>query len=231
MTGIFDNIELLYGLRTSITTNTSYINFYSMAADMPLPVIIANYADIHDKVDTWASSIYMIDYKDDITQENMEANEMILSEKGYIKGIDMIAGADIHANSATLLEIKVVPLYILIAVIMIFALISVLVSGSIAVNYEKRNYGIFFISGNNWKNTVYIAAIHHGIEIVTSLVISVLIWVVIQHSPLKDVINVTFYKINVLIMLLMAIFIELCSILMPYIMLHKLQPIDTIRQE
>ena len=230
VTGIFDNSELVYTTDCNHSSETSYMNFYQEASAKEYPLMVAAYKDVHRFIDDFTSSVYIVDYKDSISDEAAELNKSKLEDMGYLLNADMIDAKEIYEYSETLFSIKVAPMYALMAVVLLFAIISIWVTGSIAVLDEKRNYGIYFLSGNNWKNTIYISVIHHGIEILTALIMALIIWCIIIHSPLKENINTAFYMADVAALFGASVFIELCSVLMPYIMLHKLQPIATIRQ-
>lgn len=234
ITGFYKSNEALLGISglLNLTGAMSYRQFYLTEEDyMGYPLMMIAFDDFN-KLDGYCNSgLVVIDYKDDISEEDMKYNDKVLAEECEVyENINMLDTKPVYEHSKKILMIKIVPSIMVLAVILLFAVISILVTSAISVKYEKRNYGIYFIAGNTWRRTIFIAAIHHFIEILLAIVMAFSVRALLVHLHI-DIISVDIYKSNLISVIGIAVFIEIISIILPYIMLHKMTPVEQIKQE
>jgi hypothetical protein len=167
---------------------------------------------------------------DDITEEEIEYNKEILEDKyKYIMLADMVYAKDVHDTSVELLKIKLVPMVVIFIVALIFAVVSMMVSGSITVYAEQRNYGIYFLYGNSWKKTILLSLIHWTLASGVALIVAVFICVMAKSIGIAEDYALNFSQYHVYILLLITVFLMLMATILPYGILKKMQPINIIR--
>ena len=231
--GIYNRNELVYGER-SHSGKPNYLEWYNsgliFSQEYKRYQVIASYEDLYREARPYAMYSVIIDYEDDITEEEMEANKDILEEKyNYIMLADMVYAKDVYDTSIQLLEIKLIPMIVIFIVALVFAVVSMMVSGSITVYAEQRNYGIYFLYGNSWKKMILLSIIHWGIASIVALIISVCACIIGKRLGIAADYALNFSQYHVYVMLGVTAFLMLMAIILPYGILKKMQPINIIR--
>jgi len=233
ITGIYSRNELIYSERTH-SGKPNYLEWYNSAVIFSEEVhryqVFASYEDMHREGRPYSMYSIIIDYEDDITEEEMEYNKEILEDKyKYIMLADMVYAKDVYDTSIQLLEIKLVPMVVIFLVALVFAVVSMMVSGSITVYAEQRNYGIYFLYGNSWKKTILLSVIHWALASVVALIVSVCACVIAKSVGIVEDYALFFSQYHVYVLLLITVFLMLMAIVLPYGILKKMQPINIIR--
>lgn len=236
ITGVFSCDEMVYGINGfngSLYDSLSYISYYSSVRDADLGyVAIASYDDMKKELgDIVADSLVVtIDYEDDITDEEMERNRNVLKDKyGLMKGLSMHECGDIYNYSKKLLEVKLLPILGVFVLVFLSIAISLLNSSAINVMDEKRNYGIYFISGNNWKNTIMLSLVHWSCVALCSLIVAVSACLVIKSSGKFDFLSLSFSGYHIIAIATITVLMLLMALILPYRMLKKLQPVSILK--
>ena len=118
---------------------------------------------------------------------------------------------------------------VIFLVALVFAVVSMMVSGSITVYAEQRNYGIYFLYGNSWKKTIMLSIIHWAVASVVALIISICICIIAKSVGIAEDYALTFTRFHVYAILGITVFLMLMAIILPYGILKKMQPINIIR--
>lgn len=231
--GIYDRNELVYG-EINHSGRPNYLEWYNNAVILSQNYkryqVIASYEDMHREGRPYSTYSIVIDYEDDITEEDIEHNKEILENKyKYIMLADMVYAKDVYDTSIQLLEIKLVPMVVIFLVALLFAIVSMMVSGSITVYAEQRNYGIYFLYGNSWKKTIILSIIHWLLASIVALIISICACVIAKRLGIAADYALSFTKYHAYIMTAITVFLMLMAIILPYGILKKMQPINIIK--
>lgn len=243
ITGIFSSSEMVYGL--SMFTNKgagvpySYLSYYSTPDSLynertgeACYVAICSRDDLMKNVDNkkiWDTNMVTIDYESDITDEEMNNNKKVLAQKyGLIEGT-VYDCRDLYDYSIKLLNIKLLPVATVFILMLLLIFISLINSSAISVNYEKRNYGIYFISGNNWKNTIILSIVHWSCVSLTSLILAISTCLIIKSSGKFDSLTLSFSGYHVLAIVAVTVLMLFMALILPYRMLRKLQPVTILK--
>ena len=135
-----------------------------------------------------------------------------------------------YINTKKLIEIKTIPTVIAFIVVFIFSLFSIIAASSVSFKYERRNYGIYFITGNTWKNTLMITLVHWGIEILSALIISVCMVVVVCKLKLLSGLGLEFSPAQIAVIAGIIVIQLLMSLIIPWRMLRKTEPVTIIKE-
>lgn len=239
VTGILSKNEMLYGINSSYDANSiSYLDFYQSIKENGTTsyLFVVSYEDLKkmENIDishaTLWSHFTIIDFEDDITEEEIEHNMDLLEEKyDYMVGAEMWNIDTIYDYSWKLVEIKVMPMVMLLIVVIIVLIVSLIISSAINILYEKRNYGIYFICGNNWKNTFKFSTVSWFIVAVTSLVLSGCVCMIIASVDAFSGLALTFGKLHVAALLGITVLLLTVAVLIPFFMIRKIQPVSILK--
>lgn len=241
ITGIVDTKEMVYGTVSSFAyTEANYLSFYEPLYDVDLAeagVLIASYEDLlkyslkdFNYALNWGN-IVLIDFADDITDEEIEYNMKQLTERyGYTEGSEMVLTTEMYDYSWHLIMLKIMPMLMLLVVIVVVLIVSLAISGTINMLYERRNYGIYFICGNNWKNTFKFSLVNWTIMAVTSIILAVGACVFIYSKKLIKGIVLSFTEIHVMAILCITVVMILVAVFIPYIKLRRIQPVSILKE-
>lgn len=231
--GIYNRNELVYFER-SHSGRPNYLEWYNSAVisseQYHVYQVIASYEDMHREGKPYSTYSIVIDYEDDITEEEMERNKEILEDKyDYIMLADMVYAKDVYDTSIQLLEIKLIPMIVIFLVALVFAVVSMMVSGSITVYAEQRNYGIYFLYGNSWKKTIFLSIIHWSLASVVALIVSVCACIMAKSLGIAEDYALSFSQYHVYVIMIITAFLMLMATILPYGILKKMQPINIIK--
>ena len=231
--GIYNRNELVYFER-SHSGRPNYLEWYNSAVisseQYHVYQVIASYEDMHREGKPYSTYSIVIDYEDDITEEEMERNKEILEDKyDYIMLADMVYAKDVYDTSIQLLEIKLIPMIVIFLVALVFAVVSMMVSGSITVYAEQRNYGIYFLYGNSWKKTILLSIIHWSLTSVVALIVSVCACIMAKSLGIAEDYALSFSQYHVYVIMIITAFLMLMATILPYGILKKMQPINIIK--
>lgn len=243
ITGIFSSSEMVCGLSMFSSkgegVSPSYLSYYSTPDSLynertgePCCVAICSRDDMMKNIDNeriWDLNMITIDYEDDITDEEMDNNKLVLAEEyGLIDGT-VYDCRDLYDYSIKLLNIKLLPVATVFILMLLLIFISLINSSAISVNYEKRNYGIYFIAGNNWKNTIILSLVHWGCVALTSLILAISACLIIKSSGKFDSLTLSFSGYHVLAIVAVTVLMLFMALILPYRMLRKLQPVTILK--
>lgn len=231
--GIYDTKELVFGTGgKTILRGDSYLNYYCKELeDTHQFIFIASEEDmIREYGDCLVNEEITINFEDDITEEEYNRNWQILSDYYGLDNEGRIRSTkEIYELSQKLLQVKLLPIGVVFLVAVAFSVMSVLTSSAVTVLYEKRNYGIYFISGNNWGNTVRLSLIHWTIASAAALIIAGFVCALIKLSGKFTQFALSFGGYHVLGIVIITLILLLMAAVLPYRMLRKLQPISVLK--
>ena len=240
ITGIVDTQEMLYGINSTYKVNElSYLDLYkSLNSDeYPTYMFIVSYKDLirNSNIDLTPSTLWghftIIDFKDNITEEEISANiDKLIKQYGYILDAEIQRTDAIYNYSWQLIEIKVMPMLMLLFVIVLVLIISLIISSAINILYEKKNYGIYFICGNNWRNTFKFSTVSWSIVALTSLIIAVCACLIINSLNLFNGLALSFSWLHVATLLAITALLLVIAIIIPYFMIRKIQPVSILKE-
>lgn len=248
VTGIVSSNEMIYGINTIYKFDeASYLDFYgtwsyekNIGGEYLFLIpydILKNEVMSKEGIDSdcsffWRSfGFATIDYEDDITDEEMSYNLKVLFDK-YQRELntDVFFTKNIYDYSKELMNIKIMPLFILLFIIILALVTSLTISVVINVMYEKRNYGIYFICGNNWGKTFRFSLINWLMLSITSMILAICGYVIIWTSNVFSGLSLSFNGLHIMMIVGITMFLMLIAVLVPYVMLHKIQPVSILKE-
>ena len=241
ITGVVETNEMIYGINHLYegSGDTSYLMYYESVDQAtkdigePYYLLIASYGDAMRELsgELYGAGNITIDFEDDITEEELEENIQVLRDKySYSLNNDMRCTDMIYDHSVKLLEIKYMPLLIILLVVISVLVISLVISGAINLLYEKKNYGIYFICGNNWKNTFLFSAVSWSTVAVASIAVSVLLCLVMKSISAFDGLAIKFCVEQVWVIGGITVVLLGITLLITYTMLRKIQPVSILKE-
>ena len=242
ITGIVETKEMIYGINNSFKyTEASYLDYYapiySRNTMSPYCLFIVSYNDLmkydsyeYDVASLW-SIFTTVDFEDDITDEEIKYNMEQMTERyGYSEGVEMFLTADMYNYSWELIMIKIMPMVMLLIVIIIVLIVSLIISGAINILYERKNYGIYFICGNDWKNTFKFSLVNWAITAFTSIVIAGCACVYIYSAQMFDGLILSFTTMHIYALVAITVAMLIITTIIPFIMLRKIQPVSILKE-
>lgn len=124
--------------------------------------------------------------------------------------------------------IKTVPLVIFGMLIIIIGLI-----GTVAINTrcQIRNYGVYFLCGARWKDSIRISITSNGIIMIFSIILSITAYLTGLLSGVKEKYGLVFGLNNIMVTVGIVVLLSGISALIPLFMLRKISPVEVIRNE
>ncbi|MBQ9700815.1 MAG: hypothetical protein IJV71_09375 [Lachnospiraceae bacterium] len=244
--GVVSSKELLYGINYKYGYDSaSYLDFYASWSDRTNYVgkylFIIPYNSMLEEIlekenvspelaAIWGS-YGIIDFQDDITEEEYEYNVDVLEEM-YNRSIgdDIFNTKQVYDYSWVLINIKIMPMLILLCIIVIALIISLIISVAINVLYEKKNYGIYFICGNDWGNTFKFSLASWAILAATSLVIAGCGYVIIGALSIFSGLSLSFTWMHVVMLAAITLILLIITMIVPFCMLRKIQPVSILKE-
>ena len=243
ITGIFDHEELIYGYSGySEGKETNYLHFYDSVknaySNLSIPIkesylAVASHEDMEKLINPLktAANKVIIDFEDDITEEEYLNNmKKIKDYYGHTEYEDIYNSKIIYDNTMAHLEMKLLPMFILLAIIFFILIVSMLTASAVNVLYEKKNYGIYFICGNDWKKTFVISAIHWISVSVISIIVAISGCLIMKASGQFKQLTLSFTATHVWVILGITIVTLIISMILPYNMLRKIQPVSILKE-
>lgn len=245
--GIVSSKEMLYGINTGYGYDSaSYLDYYSTWEEERKSggsyLFMISYDDMINQVMlkenldpnfSWFWGTFgftTIDFEDDITEEEMQYNMSYMC-KTYerAQGADIFFTKGMYDYSWELINIKIMPMLMLFIVIIVALVISLLISVAINVLYEKRNYGIYFVCGNNWSNTFKLSLVSWSVLAITSFVIAGCGYVVIGTLDIFNGLSVSFGWMHIAFVVAVTLILLLLTMIIPFVMLRKIQPVSILK--
>lgn len=232
--GVYDSEELVYR-ENGHTLDKSYLEWYSYEPGSGYEYeytyhIMASWEDVIRESEEYICGSVFIDFKDDITDDELDANERILSsEYGFSGSWNIDRTDELYNHSVELLKYKLLPMTLLLIIMTIFAAISIITSSAITVLFEQRSYGIYFICGNNWKQTFHLSLVHWEMAALTALIISVCSCVMVKITGRFNAFSLEFTRYHIITILVITFILLLIAMIMPYKLLKKMQPINVVK--
>ncbi len=242
VTGVVDTQEMIYGINNGFDyVEASYLSYYSpiyaLEVNESYPFFIASYDDLMKYGDmdysyaTMWGLLITVDFEDDITAEQVKENIRLMTEKyGHTQGCELFLTEDIYNYSWDLIMTKIMPMIMLLVVIVIVLIVSLIISGAINILYERKNYGIYFICGNKWSQTIRFSLVNWAIMAVMSLVIAGGLCVYIDSAQLFDGLILSFTGMHIMALAVITLFMLVITMTMPFIMLRKIQPVSILKE-
>ena len=238
--GKYDSQELVYSYNNKFAyEDTNYLHFYDSVDNEEgitgkgCCMALASFSDMEKYCNPMKipQGKVIIDYEDDITKEEYDENINILKETyGYIELEDIIDARVVFENSKEHLEIKLLPMFVLLVVILFVLIISMNTASAVNVLYEKINYGIYFICGNNWKNTFIISGFHWLCVSVISFIAAVCGCMLMKASGKFEQLTLSFSLYHICVICGITIIALLAALILPYNMLRKIQPVSILKE-
>ena len=223
---------MLFGVGgTWSNDNNSYLDMYSSKYDYSAGILgVENIVAVMSGEDIKKYDLQyivpkgIIDFEDDITDEEMDSN------KEFLKSVcDITDTASMAENSGKILFNKLSGIVIVFIVLCIITLTSIICSGAVTFLYERRNYGIYFITGNNWNNTIILTMTNWLCICISSVCLS---GVIIGIGMLNGITNeyaISFTWMTVLFYLIIIAITVATALIIPISMLRKNQPVQILK--
>ena len=194
-------------------------------------LFIVNKEDFDREQEFQFSTFVIIDYEDDITKAEIAANVDYLRDNYMlIKNVDYVISENVYDMSVYLIKLKIMPLAVAFAIIFVFSLFSMIASSAIDFRYERRNYGIYFLTGNSWKNTIKLILVHWSVVIGVSLTVSVCGSLVLSRMKFMSDFNLEFSLIQIGVIAGIIVIQLLMALIIPWRMLRKTEPVTIIKE-
>lgn len=213
------------------SSNNSYFDMFSSAVDntggvvgVPNIMTVVSEEDIKKYDLQYIVPKGIIDFEDDITQEEMDSN------KEFLKNVCDITDTESMAeNSGKILFNKISGIVIVFIVLCIITLTSIVCSGAVTFLYERRNYGIYFITGNSWNNTIFLTMINWIFICLSSVCLSGLVFGIGMLNGITNEYAISFTGLTVLFYLIIIIVTVVTALIIPVSMLRKNQPVQILK--
>lgn len=235
VTGTFDADEWVFGFFRGGGVSDYKVLFgtYNSEADSSVNrnyyLFVANAEDMEREIEC-GYNYALIDFDDDISEEDMEYNKALLTENRCLEGLNFKSTRDMYVNTKNLMEIKIVPIGIAFVIVFIFSIFSIIAASSVSFKYERRNYGIYFLTGNTWKNTILLTIVHWGIAIGSSLFIAVCLSLILGKTGILSDFNLEFSVIQICVIAGIIVIQLLMALIIPWRMLRKTEPVTIIKE-
>ena len=242
VTGIVSCKEMIYGGNSTWRyDDASYLDYYynieNYIAMKDVYFFLVPYENLENDFQlipgygmSWGR-FATIDFEDDITEEEYEYNLKVLEETyGFHINTDVFNTAPSYEYSWQLIDIKTMPMALLFIVIMVALLISLFISVAINVLYEKKNYGIYFICGNNWSNTFKFSLVSWTALAITSLLIAGCVYIIMAATNVFNGLSLSFEWMHIAMLLGITIVLLAITMIIPFIMLRKIQPVSILKE-
>lgn len=239
VTGKLSTNEMVFNIKSSFNLKgLSHLDFYQSMNEERLNsfMFLVSYEDMlkMEGIDTSYPTLWgtftIIDFEDDITDEEIDHNMNLLAkEYNYLVGAEMWVIDEIYEYSWKLVEIKVMPMVMLLIVVIIVLIVSLVISSAINILYEKKNYGIYFICGNDWKNTFKFSAVSWFIVAVTSLILSGCVCMLIASMDAFKGLALTFTSLHATVLLGITVMLLIIAVFIPFFMIRKIQPVSILK--
>lgn len=236
ITGIFAPDEWIFGLTRKMNSNgdyklffDTYDNFY-LGKNNAIYLVVNEDDVIREGLACW-SNYYIVDFEDDITEREIEENYDILRDKfNATQNVDFFPTDKIYNNTVRGFKTKLIPIVLAFVVVFIYSLFSLITSSAISFYYERRNYGIYFITGNSWGNTILLTLIHWGIVILSSLTIASCICIVASKIRSLKFLSMDFSYVHIIAALGIVVVQILASLFIPWRSLRKIEPVTIVKE-
>lgn len=238
ITGLYDADEMVYGYSRIKGTDSdyklfydTYRNIYGKGNEKNQLLFVVNYEDAVRENAGFFNGIIAIDYEDDITDEQISKNQEILNDKyGLFYNSNYINSENVYNNTKKVMKLKLTPLVIAFVIVFVYSLFSLITSSAISFSYEQRNYGIYFLTGNTWKNTILLTIVHWGIAIGSSLFIAVCLSLILGKTGILSDFNLEFSLIQIGVIAGIIVIQLLMALIIPWRMLRKTEPVTIIKE-
>ena len=168
----------------------------------------------------------LIEFSDDISNEDMELNKEILNSSG--ENVTLTSFDDIKNRSDVYENVEYNKTKPIILLVWIITLSGVICSSAIITVKSLRDYTIFYICGSKWSQCLLISFINSAISVFISMGIAMgLIQIGLLNGFSEDI-GFVIKENNILITLIVAVITLSLSIIMPLIIFKTKQPKDII---
>ena len=235
VTGTFEADEWVFGFFRGESASDykilfdTYNNRVDLGSSLNYYLFVGNSEDMQKEMECW-SNFALIDFNNDISEEDMEYNKALLTENNCSEGLNFKSTRDMYVNTKKLMEIKIVPIVIAFIIVFIFSIFSIIAASSVSFKYERRNYGIYFLTGNTWKNTILLTIVHWGIAIGSSLFIAVCLSLILRKTGILSDFNLEFSLIQICVIAGIIVIQLLMALIIPWRMLRKTEPVTIIKE-
>lgn len=240
VTGTFSPDEWIYGKlgKVSIDSSfnyrsyyTSYNELYSSEYDLcEYFIMVADKEDMIAADLQYMDRLVTFDFFDDISEESLKNNQEILKEHDILITRDYNYTESASTLTKELMKIKLLPIIVVFIIIFVISMISILATSAVTFSYEKFNYGVYFITGNNWKNTLKLIMVKWGIQTTVSLLIAIGITFILNATTVINGVKIDISVSHVIVIAIIMMLQILAAIIMPYRMLRKTQPISIFKE-
>lgn len=232
VTGVVYERTMMFGHNTTFSNaNNSYLSLFANHADVGnksnLSFSIIGVMSMED-INKYSIVTYpgkgIVDYEDDISKEQINAND------GELKDMAMVCNTtDMKKNSEKILYSKLGGITVVFAVLVIITIASIICSGAVTYLYEKRNYGIYFMTGNTWGRTICLSMINWIMVVLSSVILSVFIMIVGMAKGFFDKYSLIYSTKTLVVQLIIVMITLATAMVIPFIQMRRSQPVDIIR--
>lgn len=167
----------------------------------------------------------LIDFKDDISEEDMKANIRKLNGGGGLA----VGTEVVESNSKTLIFEKIGSLLMLFIVLVALSVTSIISSSEVNFIYERRNYGIYFITGNSWGKTLILSAVNWICVILFSILMSVTVMAGLVYSGLSKHLTLIWMPEHILSYVIVSAVTMVIALIIPAVLLRRSQPVEILK--
>ena len=231
---------MLFGMSNFYTTiNCSYLDLFASAADnqpemdeevlteMPTTPYLYGVMSEADMKEYHIWSVIknvLVDFDDNLSEEQMDSNLKQMERSGSSQITDLM-----NENSKILLFQKIGGIVILLIVLIALSVVSIISSSEVNFIYERRNYGIYFITGNNWMKTMVLAAVNWICVIIFSIMLSLTGISAIVVSGASKHLTIIWAREHILSYMAVAVVTMIIALIIPAVLLKKSQPVEILK--
>lgn len=230
---VYDKTMLFGGNGWSSDNNNSYLNLFTTQYELKQGDYLRGAPDIYavmseenvQKYGFYTNALKgIIDLKDDITEKEMDENKEILKENCMVTDT-----ASMEQNSEKILFNKLGGISVVFVVLLLITITSIICSGAVTFLYERRNYGIYFITGNNWKNTILLSLMNWLLVCLSAVLLSGVAFGAAIITGLAEKYTLSFTWVNAAIYLAIIAATLVTALAIPLHMLRKSQPVQILK--
>ena len=196
------------------TLGDAYTNVYGVMSQEDM---------INSRIWSRIGKVY-IDFEDDITEEELQANLKKLPTTGMAQTSKLMA-----ENSRIILFQKIGGIMILLIVLIALSIISIVSSSEVNFIYERRNYGIYFITGNSWKKTIILTVINWLCVLVFSVTLSITVIGGMFMSGMAEKITIIWSNSHITAYAIVSVMTMIIALIIPIALLRKSQPVEILK--
>ena len=217
--------------QTEMRSIFDYYQSFDSTISLHAPFVLMDQINYPTDVYFEPENIWFISYGEDISEEDIRANNEYLKQFGEIRSkygeenFQTVNEKSIQVINNTYL--RMLPIILSVAVVVLAGLIG---SVAIATVRQKRNFGIFFLCGCQQRDCTKIILAYLSILFAASAFITIITILIMRFVNMDSLIGSVYDWNNLFISISEIAVMYLLSIILPYNIIKSKSPVETIKE-